>query len=150
MSALDLDALELLAKATPAPWREGTVERFHVFAPNTHPEAMGPERVLLRMNEHFPHVDDARLIAALRNAAPEMLAIARAVVAWGQARATQRVTQQAVDDAGAKHRDDRFNVVLREAWEQAGNANLRAHDGTSRRFSDLCRIADAAAVARVP
>jgi len=77
--ALDLDHLSsLLDAATPAPWREGSVERYHVFAQCRDPACLGTERVLLRMNTHFPHADDAALIAASRNALPALLRIARA------------------------------------------------------------------------
>lgn len=114
--ALDIDALEaLLAKATPI---DG-------YAANA---------------EHATARFD--LDRTLRNAAPKLIDIARAVKAWGEARRAGRVTQHAVEQAGLAHRAERLNVVLREAWEQAGNANLRAHDLTSRRFSDLCRLAD--------
>jgi hypothetical protein len=59
--------------ATPGPWRRGAVEHHHVFCP--HPGALAPElgRVLLRMNEYFPHADDATFIAAASTALPEAL-----------------------------------------------------------------------------
>lgn len=63
---------ELDKAATKGPWRVGRAETFHVFCPSTHADAMGPERVLLRMNEHFPHETDAALIAYYRDAAPAL------------------------------------------------------------------------------
>jgi hypothetical protein len=63
--AVNYDDLYAKAKAaSPGPWRNGTQERWHVFVPNNQPLAMGPERVLLRMNEHFPFEADAAYIAA--------------------------------------------------------------------------------------
>lgn len=56
-------SLRLAEAATPGPWRAGAVDTWHVFAPSTHADAMGPERVLLRMNMHFPFVADAAHIA---------------------------------------------------------------------------------------
>lgn len=56
-------APRLAGEATQGPWRAGDVETWHVFAPSTHEDAMGPERVLLRMNAHFPFAADAALIA---------------------------------------------------------------------------------------
>lgn len=56
-------ALRLAEAATEGPWRAGAVDTWHVFAPNRGPDAMGPERVLLRMNEHFPYMADAAHIA---------------------------------------------------------------------------------------
>lgn len=65
---------KLLAEGTPGPWRAGTHETWHVFAP--HNDGFGPERVLLRMNEHFPYTNDARLIVAAVNALPALLDVA--------------------------------------------------------------------------
>jgi hypothetical protein len=61
---LDIDKLEALARAaTPGPWREGQVEVWNVFVPGH--GSLGPERVLLRMNQHFEKFrDDATFIAA--------------------------------------------------------------------------------------
>ncbi len=55
----------LVAAMSARPWRQGRVEKHHVFVPCA--ECLGPERVLLRMNEHFPHEADAAAIAALAN-----------------------------------------------------------------------------------
>lgn len=61
----DLDDIESKAKAaTLGPYRAGSVERYHVFTP--HDATMGPERVLLRVNEHFGnHERDAEYLASL-------------------------------------------------------------------------------------
>ncbi len=63
--------LDAEASMTPGPWRAGSFETFNIFVPCD--DALAPElgRVLLRMNVHFPFVDDAAGIATLRNdAAP--------------------------------------------------------------------------------
>jgi hypothetical protein len=67
----------LAAAASPGPWRAGAVDTFHVFIPNRAPGALGPERVLLRMNEHFPFEADAAFIAAAREAVPALIARVR-------------------------------------------------------------------------
>lgn len=62
---------ELSEAALPGPWRAGAVWRDCVMV--SHPVGLagpGGERVLLRMNQHFPHTDDAALIAYYRTAAP--------------------------------------------------------------------------------
>lgn len=63
---------ERVEKATPGPWRVGSVETYHVFVPCS--TCIGPERVLLRFNEHFPHGDDAAFIAAARTDVPRLFA----------------------------------------------------------------------------
>lgn len=91
-----LDDLEALhAKATVGPWRHGAVEKYHVFT--WLPE--GHERVLCRMNEHFPHEDDARAIAAAHNALPALLKVARASIAL-------RESGMQFDDAHSKAEAD--------------------------------------------
>ena len=64
-----------MPKHTPGPWRVGSVDKHQVFVPCA--DCLGPERVLLNMNYHFPYDDDARLIAA----APEVLAALKQIVA---------------------------------------------------------------------
>lgn len=79
---LDLDAVERAERAmTAGPWRHGSVERHHVFCSEGDRSLLCPEagRVLLRMNEHFPHDSDAAGIVALRNAAPALIAEVRAL-----------------------------------------------------------------------
>lgn len=77
--SIDLDTLAArLAAMTPGPWRVGSVERWHIIVP--YPESIaGPcgERVLLRANEHFPYGADLAGIADLRNAADELIRLAR-------------------------------------------------------------------------
>lgn len=69
----ELEALE--RAATPGEWRAGYVDHDCVFVVNDAPDAMGPERVLLRMNKHFPrNHEDTTLIAAARTALPSLLA----------------------------------------------------------------------------
>lgn len=55
---------QLAEAATPGEWRQGSVEKYHVFVECRDAEALGTERVLLRMNTWFPHEDDAAWIAA--------------------------------------------------------------------------------------
>ena len=92
---LDLDAVERAERAmTPGPWRHGSVERHHVFCSEGDRSLLCPEagRVLLRMNEHFPHDSNAAGIVALRNAAPALIAEVRRLRALLQvlARAASR------------------------------------------------------------
>ena len=66
----------LLAAGTPGEWRQGNVERWHVFGDVGNCALMVPEfgRVVARTNEHYPsHDHDAALIAAAVNALPELL-----------------------------------------------------------------------------
>ena len=58
--------------ATAGPWRVGSVETWHVFVPCS--TCIGPERVLLRFNEHFLHGADAAFIAKARTDVPRLLA----------------------------------------------------------------------------
>ena len=65
---------ELEERVTPAPWRAGNVDLDCIFVEATHADRMGPERVLLRMNQHFNGYDlDAQFIAATRNTLPALL-----------------------------------------------------------------------------
>jgi hypothetical protein len=65
---------ELEERVTPAPWRAGNVDLDCIFVEATHADRMGPERVLLRMNQHFNGYDlDAQFIVAARNTLPALL-----------------------------------------------------------------------------
>lgn len=86
----------LLAGATPGPWRHGSVERYHVFVPCA--DCMGPERVILRMNEHFPHEADAALIVAAVNALPALLAAAEERDAAAEERDALKARVAAADE----------------------------------------------------
>jgi hypothetical protein len=66
----------LVAAMSAGPWRQGRVEKHHVFVPCA--DCLGPERVLLRMNEHFPHEADCAAIAALANHADAFVDLVRA------------------------------------------------------------------------
>jgi molybdopterin-guanine dinucleotide biosynthesis protein A len=70
------DLRAIIAAMSARPWRQGRVEKHHVFVPCA--ECLGPERVLLRMNEYFPHEDDAAAIAALANHAEALVGLVRA------------------------------------------------------------------------
>jgi hypothetical protein len=81
---LDLGAIEelssLLEAATPGPWRAGSVETDCVFGDVNNPALLAAYsgRNVLRTNKHFePFAVDALLLAALYNAAPQLLAAAR-------------------------------------------------------------------------
>lgn len=98
-----LDDLEAKARAaTPGPWREGSVDRDCVFCPATHPERMSHERVLLRMNGHFPHEADAAFIAAANPATA--LALIEAV----------RAAEALLDSPGAKYGDHATMTACKE------------------------------------
>ncbi len=80
LTLAELDELERLERCVShGPWREGAVETEKVFMPHANSLAgPGGEVCLLTMNRHFPsYAVDARLIAALRNAAPALLSLAR-------------------------------------------------------------------------
>lgn len=61
---------------------------------------------------------------------------------WGVMRARQRVTRAAVKAASEAHYADPKDPALCQAWNDAGNANLLAHERTSRAFGDVCDLAD--------
>lgn len=68
---------EMLAKATPGPWRAGDVEAHNVFGDPYNPAMLAPGlgRVVLQANRHYPDAatEDAKLVAALRNQAGPLL-----------------------------------------------------------------------------
>lgn len=105
-----LEALE--ARVTPTPWRAGNVELDGIFVAATHADRMGPERVLLRMNQHFNGYDlDAQFIAAMRNALPALLASARAV------QRVEAVLAELADDEGLTRREAAILAALTAAAE---------------------------------
>lgn len=55
---------ELAKAATQGNWRQGSVEKHHVFVDEPREQLLGNERVLLRMNAHYPYEHDAAFIAA--------------------------------------------------------------------------------------
>ncbi len=63
------------AMTDPAPWRQGNFERYNLFVHDG--DALGGpvlgERVLLKANTHFPHVENLAGIAAIRNHATALL-----------------------------------------------------------------------------
>jgi len=82
----DVELAELQAKAeraTPGPWRNGSVEKYNVFVECRDPESLGMERVLFKMNTHFSYEADATFIAAANPATVlRLLAIVKAVDRW--------------------------------------------------------------------
>jgi len=108
MSDVDAKGLrEMLARATARPWRVGYVEKHHVFVRCQ--DCFGPERVLLRMNEHFPHDADAELIVAAVNRLAGLLD------------ENERLTRE---------RDEA--VALRYAAQDEASLNRRARDAAVR------------------
>ena len=67
------EARALDEKATAGPWRAGVSWKDCVMVPH-HTGLAGPggERVLLRMNDNYPHEHDAALIARYRTLAPQL------------------------------------------------------------------------------
>jgi hypothetical protein len=59
--------------ATPGEWRQGSIEKYHVFVECRDAESLGQERVLLRMNTHFDYEADAAFIAEARVAVSDLL-----------------------------------------------------------------------------
>jgi len=72
---VDVKALrELMAQATPGPWRQGSVEKDAIFV--SHPEGLagpGGERVIARANMHYPYEADIAVAVAAVNALPALL-----------------------------------------------------------------------------
>jgi NTP pyrophosphatase (non-canonical NTP hydrolase) len=88
---IDLETIQERAKAaTPGPWRQGNVERDRIFV--DHPNGLGTDRVLLRMNEHFDnHVADAAYIdAANPSAILELIALLHDQASQAKALARRR------------------------------------------------------------
>lgn len=76
MTPADIATLRgLCERATPGPWRQGSVETYNVFAPSRpDSEQLGHEWVVLRMNTHFPsYIADAAFVAAARQAVPALI-----------------------------------------------------------------------------
>lgn len=91
--SIDLDALEaLLVKATPGPWEVApniATPRGDGVRSIEGPRLRGDGRTVSTIVADQSPTDDAHAIAALRNAAPELLRIARAASALSNALATQ-------------------------------------------------------------
>lgn len=137
-AGVDLDAVERAERAmTPGEWRHGSVERHHIFCGEGDQSLLCPEagRVLLRMNEHFPHDRDAAGIVALRNAAPALIAEVRALRAAAEEREA---------DMHARIRAG-YDKTVADAWRaevakrDAEIADLRALVESQRRdYLDVC------------
>ena len=135
---LDLDAVERAERAmTPGPWRHGSVERHHVFCSEGDRSLLCPEagRVLLRMNEHFPHDSNAAGIVALRNAAPALIA---------EVRRLRALVDEREGDMHARIRAG-YDKTVADAWRaevakrDAEIADLRALVESQRRdYLDVC------------
>lgn len=65
---------QAICEAASTDWREGAVEKWHLYCRATHPERLGDERVLMRANEHFPYEADVRAAAHCRNRLPLYIA----------------------------------------------------------------------------
>jgi hypothetical protein len=82
LTEAELAELERLEKAaTPAPWHAGSTDQHRIFKWGYAPILGLSPRVLFDANRHFPFRDDVRLIAAARNAMPELLRLAREALA---------------------------------------------------------------------
>ena len=132
--ALDLDAVERAERAmTPGPWRHGSVERHHVFCSEGDRSLLCPEagRVLLRMNEHFPHDSNAAGIVALRNAAPALIA---------EVRRLRALVDEREGDMHARIRAG-YDKTVADAWRaevakrDAEIADLRAKLAEAKRLA---------------
>ena len=104
-------------RMTRGPWRRGDVERQHVFGdPYGNYMAYGLGRVILRMNEHFPHEDDAAGIARLRNnaggAAAQLDAAAEEIGIW-ERRAKAAITACSVVEV--QYEEARRQIAKRDA-----------------------------------
>ncbi len=63
-----------ICEAATTDWREGAVEKWHLYCAATHPERMAHERVLMRANENFPYEADVKAAAHCRNRLPDYIA----------------------------------------------------------------------------
>ena len=63
-----------ICEAASTDWREGAVEKWHLYCAATHPERMAHERVLMRANESFPYEADVKAAAHCRNRLPLYIA----------------------------------------------------------------------------
>lgn len=110
--------LEALAKlcdaATPGPWRAGNVEHDAIFIANDTPDAMGPERVLMRLNRYYPrnHADDSAFIAASRDAMQKLIAELRAANAT-----LEKIRAANAECTGLDDFNDRVCAALMEHGE---------------------------------
>ena len=59
-----------ICEAASTDWREGAVEKWHLYCAATHPDRLCHERVLMRANEHFPYEADVKAAAHCRNRLP--------------------------------------------------------------------------------
>lgn len=67
------------AAASPGPWRPGRYEKHHVYIPYADGlEGPGGERVVLRMNPHFPYEADATFVGHAWEDIGRLLATVRA------------------------------------------------------------------------
>lgn len=113
-----------------AEWRQGTYERYNVLVhdPYTLGGSAG-ERVLLRANTHFRHVENLEAIVALHNAAPVLLEVVAAALAYDEAKMAA--------------------AVAREAWSLSHDDALIAEVGASNRTELACLAAFDRALAKV-
>lgn len=73
LRTLAREAAERAGKATRGPWRHGAAQKDRVFIPFIDAlEGPNGERVLLRLNEHFPYEADALFIASARTDVPAL------------------------------------------------------------------------------
>jgi hypothetical protein len=146
MSPKELRACRERAEAaTAGPWRVGSVETYHVFVPCS--TCIGPERVLLRFNEHFPHGADAAFIAKARTDVPRLLATiaalqARTEKAEGQARQYERDWHDAKSEFGGAIQERDEQIARLKDTLVANAASVRA--ATHARDSAACELDDIA------
>lgn len=116
---LDLDQLERRArKATAGPWRAGQVANEHAVWAHD-PNALGQERLLLRMNEHFENVDDRVYLASLPpEIALELIARARrGGTKQPLVVRTARVASDRGDRLDITRKSGREGLFLAPSWE---------------------------------
>lgn len=85
-----------VCEAASPDWRAGVVETDNIYVRSTHPNAVGPERVLMRANIHFPYEADVRAAAHCRNRLPAYIADAEEI--------ERRIAkiEQLIEDVGPK------------------------------------------------
>jgi len=113
---IDIDGIERRArKATPGPWRAGVTQREHAVWVHD-ASALGQERLLLAMNEHYPNIDDRVYLASVP---PELVLelISRAREARPLVVRTARISTKRADRLDITRKSGKEGLFLAPTWE---------------------------------
>jgi hypothetical protein len=132
MSIDELKRLHLAASR--APWRLGTDERWTIHAPDA--GVVVAHVTMSAGGARRDFLPDALLIAAMRNALPDLLALADAVRAWREAREAESRAWIAWEQRTPRAGSDGDDASL-DAWK------------ARREITIVCRASVLSALARV-